>query len=157
MKWQPKPYSLNEVHVVCIAEEGVKIVQEVFEADSAFGHETISSAPTPDMEHTPMDIDDDVDPKTSMVEEATDCCICMDECTNPKKLGCGHIFCTDCIEQQFKYKPSCPQCGAVFGKMYGNQPPGTVRITTSRRDLPGYYGDGSIEINYDIPAGHQMV
>ena len=97
-------------------------------------------------------------PKNSLAEEeATDCCICMDEYTNPKKLGCGHIFCTGCIEQQFKYKPSCPQCGAVFGKMYGNQPPGTVKITTSRRHLPGYYGDGSIEINYDIPAGRQTV
>ena len=35
------------------------------------------------------------------------CCICMDVLTNPKKLSCGHVFCTECIEQQFKFKGTC--------------------------------------------------
>ncbi|KAK3105400.1 hypothetical protein FSP39_024365 [Pinctada imbricata] len=79
----------------------------------------------------------------------------MDVCTDPKRLNCGHVFCSGCIAQQFSYKPSCPQCGAVYGKMKGNQPPGRVSINTSRRPLPGYTDCGSIEINYDIPAGYQ--
>ncbi|KAK3104695.1 hypothetical protein FSP39_007953 [Pinctada imbricata] len=85
-----------------------------------------------------------------------DCCICMDKCTIPKRLGCGHIFCKECIDTQFKYKATCPACGAVFGRLYGDQPPGTMTIYTQSASLPGYPDDGTIEIRYNIPAGKQQ-
>ncbi|XP_033764133.1 uncharacterized protein LOC117345222 [Pecten maximus] len=93
-------------------------------------------------------------------EVTEDCCICMDTMTKPKKLSCGHVFCTECIDQQFKYKPACPQCGAVHGKITGDQPPGTMTLNTTKSCgrhsyLPGYSGYGIINITYDFPSGKQ--
>ncbi|KAH3849990.1 uncharacterized protein LOC127874395 isoform X2 [Dreissena polymorpha] len=56
------------------------------------------------------------------------CVICMDDFTNPKKLACGHIFCTDCINQCFDTKQVCPTCGQICGIIKGDQPPGTMTI-----------------------------
>ena len=59
-------------------------------------------------------------------EEET-CCICMDTAKNPKRLHkCGHIFCKICIDQCFSYKPACPSCGQIYGKLTEDQPPGTL-------------------------------
>ncbi|XP_021355424.1 uncharacterized protein LOC110451631 [Mizuhopecten yessoensis] len=94
-------------------------------------------------------------------EVTENCCICIDTMTDePKKLSCGHMFCRECIDQQFKYKPACPQCGAVHGKITGDQPPGTMTMTTtksSRRggSLPGHEGYGIINISYHFPPGKQ--
>ncbi|XP_062600871.1 uncharacterized protein LOC134262490 [Saccostrea cucullata] len=93
--------------------------------------------------------------QSSSAEENT-CCICMDTPSNPKALKCGHVFCKDCIDQQFKYKPACPSCGKVFGKMTGDQPPGTVSLRKERRRLPGYEDcDRCIVITYTIGGGRQ--
>ncbi|XP_021355423.1 uncharacterized protein LOC110451630 [Mizuhopecten yessoensis] len=94
------------------------------------------------------------------LEVTEDCCICMDTMTEPKKLSCGHMFCRECIDQQFKYKPACPQCGAVHGKITGDQPPGTMTMTTTKSywrggSLPGYEGCGIINITYSFPSGKQ--
>ncbi|XP_033731448.1 LOW QUALITY PROTEIN: uncharacterized protein LOC117321077, partial [Pecten maximus] len=93
-------------------------------------------------------------------EVTEDCCICMDTMTKPKKLSCGHVFCTECIDQQFKYWPACPLCEAVHGKIMGDQPPGTMTINTTKSYrghgyLPGYSGCGIINITYNFPSGKQ--
>lgn len=47
------------------------------------------------------------------------CVICMDKIDDPKMLKCGHRFCTDCIDQQFKFKQQCPTCFSVCGEITG--------------------------------------
>ncbi|XP_062620291.1 uncharacterized protein LOC134281872 [Saccostrea cucullata] len=92
----------------------------------------------------------------SSSSEKNFCCICMDTPSNPKALKCGHIFCKDCIDQQFEYKPACPSCGKVFGKMTGDQPPGTVSLRKEWRSLPGYEDCSEcIIITYTIRGGLQ--
>lgn len=54
-------------------------------------------------------------------DEAGDCVICMDSITAPKQLKCGHKFCTECIDMQFKFKKVCPTCGAVCGVITGTK------------------------------------
>ena len=86
------------------------------------------------------------------------CVICMDKLKDPKKLKCGHSFCTDCIEKSLSYQNKCPSCGQIFGTLTGNQPKdGTMEITNSRSSLPGFSGYGTIQINYYFPSGRQQV
>jgi len=89
---------------------------------------------------------------------AEKCVICMDKMTNPKKLDCGHIFCTDCIEAAFAHAAKCPCCGQIFGELKGNQPTGgSMKICRSADDLAGHRGAGSFVIEYEIPSGFQQV
>ncbi|XP_051769496.1 E3 ubiquitin-protein ligase DTX3L isoform X4 [Ctenopharyngodon idella] len=93
--------------------------------------------------------------KDAHAEEET-CAICMDSFTDKKKLKCGHEFCRDCIRMSVESLGSiCPVCKEVFGILEGNQPNGTMNVTTSRMSLPGYPDCGTIEITYDIPSGIQ--
>jgi Zinc finger, C3HC4 type (RING finger)/Deltex C-terminal domain len=86
------------------------------------------------------------------------CMICMDSIDGPKRLDCGHSFCTACIDQYFAMgQPKCPICGKLFGVLRGNQPPGTFHVNKSRFRLDGYRDCGSIEITYNIPDGIQTV
>uniref|UniRef100_A0A8C2J8M5 E3 ubiquitin-protein ligase n=1 Tax=Cyprinus carpio TaxID=7962 RepID=A0A8C2J8M5_CYPCA len=85
------------------------------------------------------------------------CAICMDSFTDKEKLKCSHEFCRECIRRSVEsLGPICPVCKEVFGKMEGNQPDGTMKVTKSRWSLPGYPQCGTIEIHYDIPSGIQM-
>uniref|UniRef100_A0A9J8C5U9 E3 ubiquitin-protein ligase n=1 Tax=Cyprinus carpio carpio TaxID=630221 RepID=A0A9J8C5U9_CYPCA len=85
------------------------------------------------------------------------CAICMDSFTDKEKLKCSHEFCRECIRRSVEsLGPICPVCKEVFGKMEGNQPDGTMKVTKSRLSLPGYPQCGTIEIHYDIPSGIQM-
>jgi Zinc finger, C3HC4 type (RING finger)/Deltex C-terminal domain len=87
-----------------------------------------------------------------------DCVICMDKITDPKKLACGHVFCTPCIDQYFGVsQPKCPSCGRLFGVMKGNQPPGFMNVRTLSQSLTGYETYDTIEITYNIPDGIQTV
>ena len=86
-----------------------------------------------------------------------DCVICMDKLIAPRKLRCGHIFCEECISQQFKVKPVCPTCGSIQGIVTGDQPPGQINIFSSRASLPGYPQCGRIYIEYTIYDGKQGV
>ena len=71
-------------------------------------------------------------------EEET-CCICMDTAKNPKRLHkCGHIFCKIYINQCFSYKPACPSCGQIYGKLTGDQLPGTLFIR-KYKSLSGFH------------------
>jgi hypothetical protein len=89
---------------------------------------------------------------------AEDCVICVDAISSPKRLPCGHVFCSDCIDEYFrKCQPKCPSCGKVYGALRGNQPPGTFTVRTSSLSLTGYEKFGSIEIQYYFPDGIQTV
>ncbi|XP_056324784.1 uncharacterized protein dtx3lb.3 [Danio aesculapii] len=95
------------------------------------------------------------DSKDADAEEET-CAICMDSFTDKQKLKCGHEFCRECLRMSVESLGSiCAVCKEVFGKLEGNQPDGTMRVTTSWASLPGYPRCGSIEIYYDIPSGIQ--
>ena len=91
--------------------------------------------------------------------ESMKCVICMDTFRNPKTLTkCGHIFCTDCIDQCFKIKPVCPVCSVPYGILTGTQPEGEMRTEVNRYpNLPGYDNCGYIQINYRFPDGIQQV
>ncbi|KAK3105060.1 hypothetical protein FSP39_016460 [Pinctada imbricata] len=84
------------------------------------------------------------------------CAICMDELTDPQKLKkCGHVFCKECIEQYFSYKPSCPNCGVIYGKITGDQPEGRIAIAKDMTRLPGYGSCYSIKVTYVFMDGKQ--
>lgn len=106
-----------------------------------------------------------VDPLAAMNEseddsndsvELEDCVICMESITDPEVLQCGHKFCKSCIKRSFEaFQPKCPSCGRLFGLMRGNQPKGTMTVTTSPRSLSGYEKHKTIVLLYSIPSGIQ--
>ena len=87
------------------------------------------------------------------------CAICLDAVTKPFTLSkCKHVFCTECINHAFEYKPICPSCGFSYGKRFGNQPQnGKMTVRYDASELPGYDKYGTIVINYDFPSGIQTV
>ena len=91
-------------------------------------------------------------------KEDDQCVICMDGISQPKKLGCGHTFCTDCIAEYFRRcQEKCPTCGKVFGVLRGNQPEGKFDKSFISTSLPGYERCKTIQIMYTIPDGIQTV
>lgn len=69
---------------------------------------------------------------------------------------CGHFFHEACIAPCVCGGAlRCPVCQAVAGLLTGTQPPGTMRVTTSRSALPGYPRCGTIVVSYDFPDGTQ--
>jgi len=96
----------------------------------------------------------ELDELVSIVSEDK-CSICLSNMTDPTKILCGHIFCKECLNR-YK-KPICPLCKYVYNKVIGNQPDGTMTYKYSKKDLPGYNGDGHIIITYDMKAGIQTV
>ena len=90
--------------------------------------------------------------------ETEACSICFDEPEQPKRLPCGHVFCSQCIDEQFKHQPKCPNCGKLYGILNGNQPlNGTMTDSFIATALPGYPGVGTIQIQYNFPDGIQSV
>lgn len=83
----------------------------------------------------------------------------MDTPTEPKQLQkCGHIFCKECIDASFQYKPACPSCGTIYGKVTGDQPPGSVTMRKSYTKLEGFNdSSGSIILTYMFDNGYQRV
>lgn len=83
----------------------------------------------------------------------------MGDITDPKQLKkCGHIFCKECIENLFHYKPACPSCGTIYGKVTGDQPPGSVTMRNSYTKLEGFNDcSGSIILTYMFDDGYQGV
>lgn len=87
------------------------------------------------------------------------CSICMDIKKKPKNLHkCGHTFCTECIELAFQSKPACPICGMIYGKVTGDQPPGSISMGKSIFKLEGFNdSNGSIVVTYIFEDGWQCV
>lgn len=83
------------------------------------------------------------------------CVICRDALQNPKKLKCGHVFCTNCVETALTYDNRCPVCKEPQGVVKGNQPDGQMHVYHSQKSLPGYRGCGTITITYSFPYGTQ--
>lgn len=90
-------------------------------------------------------------------DENGECSICQDVLDKPKKLSCGHSFCTECIDTAFEYKPVCPDCGATHGVIVGDQPAGEMRVYNDPTPLPGYDRCATIVIDYNFPNGVQSV
>nr|XP_048310338.1 E3 ubiquitin-protein ligase DTX3L-like [Myodes glareolus] len=84
------------------------------------------------------------------------CAICMDTISNKHVLPkCKHEFCSPCITKALSFKPVCPLCQTSYGIQKGNQPNGTMTVTTSRQSLPGYADCGTIVIQYIMQSGIQ--
>jgi len=97
-------------------------------------------------------------PAENGVKEEDQCIICLDAISQPKKLGCGHTFCSSCIAEYFRRcQEKCPTCGKVFGVLRGNQPEGRFKKTMIQSSLPGYERCKTIQIVYTIPDGIQTV
>ena len=58
-----------------------------------------------------------------------------------------------------KYKPVCPSCGEIYGKIHGDQPADGQMTSEVRHDihLPGHEDMGTIVITYSFPDGTQGV
>ncbi|XP_052081518.1 uncharacterized protein LOC127719452 [Mytilus californianus] len=94
--------------------------------------------------------------RTGMESENSEvCCICWNKMMQPKKLQCGHLFCSVCIDHHFKHAPTCPQCGGIQGILTGIQPPGRMETNIKSSSLCGFPGTNTIEIVYVIPSGIQ--
>ncbi|XP_053407914.1 E3 ubiquitin-protein ligase DTX3L-like [Mercenaria mercenaria] len=105
--------------------------------------------------HDESDEDSDKD-DNNREEDAETCVICMEDITDPQKLSCGHVFCADCIKEQFTYKQACPTCGKVCGIIKGDQPYGRMDVVINdRASCAGFESSGRIEITYKFPDGTQ--
>lgn len=98
-------------------------------------------------------------PFSDILKEKANCVICIDNPTDPIQLQkCGHIVCKKCIKQYFEYKPTCPICGIMYGKVTGDQPPGTMAIRTNGIRLQGFNdSSGTIVLTYIFNDGKQGV
>ncbi|XP_071145470.1 putative leucine-rich repeat-containing protein DDB_G0290503 [Mytilus edulis] len=83
------------------------------------------------------------------------CSICWNTMMQPKKLQCGHLFCSACIDHHFKNEPTCPQCGGIQGSQTGIQPQGRMETNIKSSSLCGFPDTDTIEIVYVIPSGIQ--
>ncbi|XP_078336705.1 uncharacterized protein LOC144626467 isoform X2 [Crassostrea virginica] len=125
--------SLKDIYIVLRNEEDENIYLEIL-------REKYEITPRPIIQTKTLGGDQSFGKTfTNKPEDEETCCICMDKPTNPKRLHkCGHIYCKDCIDQCFSYKPACPSCGQIYGKMTGDQPPGTLSIKKYHQSLSGF-------------------
>lgn len=142
---------LNDIYLVLKEEKQEKMYLE----DFAFINCKITQRPVTNNGKS----DDFGKTMKEMPKDGENCCICMDTPTKPKQLRkCGHIFCKECIEQYFEYKPTCPSCGTIYGKVTGDQPPGTMSIRTNGSRLQGFNdSSGTIVLTYFFNDGNQGV
>ena len=145
--------SLKDIYLVLRNEEDENIYLE-------FLREKYEITPRPVIQTKTLGSDQSlVKTFTNKTEEEETCLICMDMPINPKRLHkCGHIFCKDCIDQYFSYKPACPSCGLFYGKMTGDQPPGTLSIRIFQQSLSGFHDSKDcIVLTYSFQSGRQGV
>lgn len=142
---------LNDIYLVLNEEEQEKMYLEQF----AFINCKITQRPVTNNGKS----DDFGKTMKKIPKEDENCSICMDTPTKPKLLQkCGHIFCKECIEQYFEYKPACPNCGTIYGKVTGDQPPGAISIRTNGIRLQGFNdSSGTIVLTYIFNDGKQRV
>ncbi|KAJ7345855.1 hypothetical protein JRQ81_001805 [Phrynocephalus forsythii] len=116
----------------------------------------VSSEPSLAGKRYPIPSQEQSSLKGTASEQEEQCSICMDKIHDKEELSkCKHTFCKACIKEAMKHKPACPVCNTFYGKIQGNQPPGTMDINTTNWSLPGYRGCGTICITYSIPDGFQ--
>jgi deltex-like protein len=87
-----------------------------------------------------------------------DCPICSkmlscEPCVQVKE--CSHFVHESCMEDFLKIDQVCPLCYNPFGEPQGHSPSGTMEITLTQQDCPGFSAK-AIEIKYRVPAGQQM-
>ena len=85
-----------------------------------------------------------LDPASGGASKDDKCVICLGGIENVKKLNCGHVFCTDCVETALNYDNRCPVCKEPQGVVKGNQPDGQMHVNHSLQSLPGYRGNDKI-------------
>ena len=85
-----------------------------------------------------------LDPDSGSASKDDECVICLSGIENVKKLNCGHVFCTDCVETALNYDNRCPVCKEPQGVVEGNQPDGQMHVNHSLQSLPGYRGNDKI-------------
>ncbi|XP_062591829.1 uncharacterized protein LOC134253316 isoform X4 [Saccostrea cucullata] len=146
--------NLKEIYLVVNEDAAEKAYLDMFEDE---GFQIIPKI-CPDLSQPGSKTDWGKTIKSSdLPQEQENCCVCMDTPTNPKRLKkCGHIFCKECIEQYFEYKPVCPRCGQIYGKMKGDQPPGTMSMSKGHQRLEGFTDcNGCIIVTYTFYSGSQ--
>ena len=134
------PHSvLKQIHVVDLDQKVVDIVCDIVQK-SGVNQETPAQESGSLQGLPSQSSSNQYHPLDAIAVDDT-CAICMDSMLDPVKLKkCGHTFCKECIDQQFKnYKPACPNCGVLYGVITGNMPTGgTMTVSHSRFSLPGY-------------------
>ena len=85
-----------------------------------------------------------LDPDSGGASKDDECVICLGGIENVKKLNCGHVFCTDCVETALNYDNRCPVCKEPQGVVKGNQPNGQMHVNHSLQSLPGYRSNDKI-------------
>ncbi|XP_029461160.1 E3 ubiquitin-protein ligase DTX3L [Rhinatrema bivittatum] len=87
--------------------------------------------------------------------EENTCPICLDKFDKKITLSkCKHEFCNECLQKAMSQKPVCPVCNTQYGVVKGNQPEGTMSVTTMSTRLPSYNCD-TLTIQYSFPSGIQ--
>lgn len=76
-----------------------------------------------------------------------------------KLEGCqeGHYFHAKCAALFLAKKPECPMCKHRFAEITGDQPDGTMTVSTqANQPLPGFPpNSGTIILQYHFPSGIQ--
>uniref|UniRef100_A0A8D0CBB0 E3 ubiquitin-protein ligase n=1 Tax=Salvator merianae TaxID=96440 RepID=A0A8D0CBB0_SALMN len=155
----PEPVCSTEKHIMYFLKSSINAsVGNVGESLLSSSFEKTSQSyleQKNDQKKYPPALSGQSDSKEVGVTEET-CPICMDKIRQKKVLTkCKHEFCTKCINEAMKYKPVCPLCNVSYGKVEGNQPPGSMHVKKISYPLPGYERCGAIEIYYNIPSGMQ--
>ncbi|KAI2503022.1 hypothetical protein MHU86_11449 [Fragilaria crotonensis] len=79
--------------------------------------------------------------------------LCCELCIQIKK--CSHFVHKSCMADCLKRDRKCPLCEKTFWEPQGKSPSGTMAITLTQKDCPGFSAK-AIEIVYRIPNGVQL-
>lgn len=100
----------------------------------------------------------------SLVEET--CAVCLDPVGGTqtthivKPPACEHYFHLGCAEPWFQEHTDCPVCRTPVTVVRGTQPEHADNVMMqhqSDEDLPGYAGDGTLQLTFFMPSGIQGV
>jgi tetratricopeptide (TPR) repeat protein len=84
------------------------------------------------------------------------CAICLSQPLNPKQLGCGHTFCTDCIDQvrlrahQGLNSALCPLCRAPLSAETAFFDAVTIIVRLEQRHGAGHFAGTTEELSQVI-------
>ena len=143
--------SVTEINIICEDQDMTKFLCNTVQERLAVDQSMLDSqqGAGPQRENT----------RQHEASSENNCAICLEnKMTNPESLPCGHTFCSACIDDWLKRKPTCPSCNKIHGTLTGKQPPGgRMEMRYSHANLPGCGGSGSFTIEYFIPGGVQTV